>query len=184
MFGAGMSQFGTEYESKTAVVDKDEWRTPDWLFSALDGVFHFELDAAATFENAKCPFYYDIGGLDMRWDTPAFCNPPFSNGQYGDWIEKAADELINHGTTTVMILPFNAETEAFRPVWEAASYLIVPYKRINFDDPQGNRVSGANFLVCIAVFTSDYYDMDKLVQIGWVLDLNLGLINNRVARAS
>jgi phage N-6-adenine-methyltransferase len=179
MLGADMSQFGTEHESTTSVVLKDEWRTPDWLFNTLDDVFHFKLDVAATSQNTKCVWYYEAYGTEMPWDhaSPVFCNPPFSGGRYGDWVKKAVDELINHGTTTVMILPFNAETEAFKPVWEVASYLIVPYKRINFDDPEGNKVSGANFLACIAVFAGDYWDMDKLTDIGWVIDLQLGLLN-------
>ena len=49
--------------------NSDEWTTPSALFRALDRRFGFELDPAATKENALCPMYFtkeDSGLLKSR----------------------------------------------------------------------------------------------------------------------
>lgn len=47
----------------------DNVATPQWLFDELDEVFHFDLDAAATPENAKCAKYYtkEDDALKKSW---------------------------------------------------------------------------------------------------------------------
>ena len=45
-------------KSNTPPSEKDEWRTPPALFKILNGQFHFQLDAAATSENALCPLFF------------------------------------------------------------------------------------------------------------------------------
>ncbi|HFI8902999.1 TPA: DNA N-6-adenine-methyltransferase, partial [Escherichia coli] len=41
-------------KSNTPAHDKDCWRTPLWLFDALDIEFGFWLDSAASDKNALC----------------------------------------------------------------------------------------------------------------------------------
>ena len=36
----------------------EEWATPQDFFEQIDKEFHFNLDACATAENAKCDKYY------------------------------------------------------------------------------------------------------------------------------
>lgn len=63
------------FTSKTS-----EWETPAELFEQLDAEFHFDLDPAATDENAKCRRYFTLAddGLSQPW-APArvFLNPPY-----------------------------------------------------------------------------------------------------------
>lgn len=46
-----------------------EWATPQDFFDDLDAEFHFNLDACATSENAKCKKYFtkDDDGLSKQW---------------------------------------------------------------------------------------------------------------------
>lgn len=47
----------------------DNVETPQWLFDSLDAVFHFDLDACATSENAKCRKFYtkEDDALKKSW---------------------------------------------------------------------------------------------------------------------
>lgn len=49
--------------------NKNDWETPQSLFDTLDGIFHFELDAAANDQNHKCAQYFteQTDGLTARW---------------------------------------------------------------------------------------------------------------------
>lgn len=62
----------------------DEWETPQELFEALDGEFHFTLDVCATKANAKCRRFFteQDDGLAQEWSGVCWMNPP-----YGDAIE-------------------------------------------------------------------------------------------------
>lgn len=49
--------------------NKDDWCTPQAFFDELDREFHFDLDAAASSENAKCKRYFtkETDGLKNSW---------------------------------------------------------------------------------------------------------------------
>lgn len=56
-----------------------EWATPQDLFDALDKIHHFDLDPAATPENAKCIRYFttEDDGLSQNWGAHrCFAIPP------------------------------------------------------------------------------------------------------------
>ena len=62
--------------------NSDEWTTPSALFRALDRRFGFELDPAATRENALCPMFFTEAddGLSLpkcrtesEWGCPLIC---------------------------------------------------------------------------------------------------------------
>jgi phage N-6-adenine-methyltransferase len=200
-----VSHFAGQYKTDANNI-RDEYRTPDWLFDLLDGVFRFNLDAAATEENAKCATFFtdkpDDGvawlgnpiqpptyndGLITSWEgRTAFINPPFTDGKYADWISKAVSEHFDNAVTSAMILPFNPETQGFRLVWETAHYLVLPYKRVNFLNPHGEQTSGINFLACVAIWTYSDLGVEKmqaLAQLGFVLDLHSGLHYDELARS-
>src|SRR5271170_7967609 len=84
--------------------NNDSWETPWELYNLLDTLFHFELDAAATKENAKCKNFYTIqdNGLFQLWKKASFCNPPFSN--VDQWVKKAWQES-KRGNTCVILIP-------------------------------------------------------------------------------
>lgn len=92
--------------------NSDEWSTPDDLFNQLDSVYHFELDATATEQNAKCRNYFtkETDGLLQPWHGSVWCNPPYSN--ITEWVRKAVSEMQN-GVTTVMLVPARTDTKWF-----------------------------------------------------------------------
>lgn len=57
-----------------------EWATPDGFFQGVAARFGpFDLDAAATAENAKAPTFYSVedNGLRQPWRGRVWCNPPY-----------------------------------------------------------------------------------------------------------
>lgn len=91
----------------------DLWETPKELFDELNSEFHFDLDACALPENAKCPRYYspDQDGLLQPWDGAVWCNPPYGR-DVGRWVQKAARSALS-GATVVMLLPARTDTRWF-----------------------------------------------------------------------
>ena len=171
-------QYKEQY--KTKLNPKDQWETPWVLFSALNYVFAFTIDVAATKDNALMrPFYtIDDDGLAQDWSGESvFCNPPHTGGAYGAWIEKAAEEFHENLTETVMVLPFNSETKGFRPVWKYAHYIVRPYSRIKYE-LNGVVKGSPTFDSCIVVFTHESLDTEDLLElskIGYIIDLFEGV---------
>lgn len=91
----------------------DLWETPKELFDELNAEFHFDLDACALPENAKCPRYYspDQDGLLQPWDGAVWCNPLYGR-DVGRWVQKAARSALS-GATVVMLLPARTDTRWF-----------------------------------------------------------------------
>lgn len=92
-----------------------EWATPQELFDALDKIHHFDLDPAATPENAKCARYFTAtdDGLSQNWGgASVFCNPPYGR-EIGRWVKKAYEESRKPGTKVVMLLPARTDTAWF-----------------------------------------------------------------------
>lgn len=57
--------------------NKDDWCTPQALFDELDREFHFDLDAAASDNNAKCKRYFtkETDGLHNSWGGYSILQP-------------------------------------------------------------------------------------------------------------
>ena len=175
-----MTQFKQQY-AKTEYGDKDEWRTPQELFDALNAIIPFTIDAAANKANTKCKKFWSIAddGLSQSWQwQTVFCNPPHSKGQYGEWIKKAADELNDNHVTSAMVLPFKAETKGFSGVWDEAKYLVIPKSRIRYDVPLGVELGfdpAPTFHSCVAIFTERSFsaaEEHELAKLGYVIDLD------------
>ena len=89
--------------------------TPQWLFDLLDQQVQeltgegFQLDGAASANNAKCEQYFDeaTNALQQDWSPwkTIFLNPPFSADAIGRFVEKAID-AAESGTTVVLLIPF------------------------------------------------------------------------------
>lgn len=156
-------------EAIAADADADDRWTPQWLFDRLNLVHRFTLDAAASFENAKCAHFFsrDDDGLTKSWrDQIVWVNPPFSD--LSAWVAYARHQVNENGCPkVVMILPAN-RTE--QPWWHEH---IEPYrdncrggvrvrflpKRVNFGksgDPEGKKYkSNVMFGICVVVFTPE-----------------------------
>ena len=88
-----------------------EWETPEDLFEELDKEFHFDLDPAATEENAKCVVFFtkELDGLSLPWEGfTVFCNPPYGR-ELPKWVKKASESK----TTTVLLMPARTDTSYF-----------------------------------------------------------------------
>lgn len=143
----------TQQTSTTPSEERDEFRTPPWLFAWRNERFRFEIDAAATHQNTLCALYYTKGesALARRWDDmvpgegggAVWCNPPYSDVE--PWLAKAAEEA-RRGVLIDMLLPaMNGEVYWGRYVHGVASEVTFINGRVNFLRPdggvaQGNRV--------------------------------------------
>lgn len=135
---------------------KDDWETPQWLFSQLDDEFHFTLDPCCTAENAKCRKYYTKAenGLEQDWKgETVFCNPPYSRGKKGApgqeaWIKKCFEESKKAGTTCVMLLPARTDTKAFHTYIYGYAEIRFIRGRLKF----GGSTNSAPFPSMIVVF--------------------------------
>lgn len=88
------------FDDSEPVHGGEEWATPQGLYDLLDARFHFVLDAAATKENAKAPYYFTKkeDALQQSWwpYRRIWLNPPYdTNTRRGvliQWVSKAYRE--------------------------------------------------------------------------------------------
>ncbi|GAF81494.1 unnamed protein product [marine sediment metagenome] len=137
------------------MANRQNWRTPQWLFDALNERFGpFVLDAAASKENALCKRYHDgvrSDGLSNSWMDRTFCNPPFSHA--GDWVEKAWGERTAM-CRSVLLLPVGCSQAWFHD-WVLRSktaHILYPTKRISFLLPDGTPTKNADRDTMIVTF--------------------------------
>lgn len=115
----------------------DEWRTPKWFFEMLQARYGvFELDAAASRDNALCSRYFDeqSDGLAQPWpkDVRIFCNPPWSN--ISPWVKKALNEECH----ITLLLPANrSDQEWFHELLSSPYEIVFHRGRLSFEDPTG-----------------------------------------------
>ena len=143
--------------TNTPEEERDEARTPLWLFKWLDERFHFGVDLAATADNTLCPLYFDraADSLEAHWHlctSTGFLNPPYSN--LGPWLLKAGRERWE-GFTTVMVIPAPNGEAHTRLLFDRATEIIDIVGRVNFLRPDGVDMKGNNRGTCVAVFGSD-----------------------------
>jgi len=84
----------------------EEWETPDDLFAELDGIFHFDLDACASPENAKCERYFtrEQDALKQEWKGTVWMNPPYGRRRTEVFMAKAHESSLA-GATVVCLVP-------------------------------------------------------------------------------
>ena len=119
-------------------------RTPKSFFESWGT---FDLDAAASKENALCERFYDEekDGLNQPWDAHrVWVNPPYS--QCGLWIEKAIYEaqVLKNCEEVVILVPARTCTKWFRNAFEHAASIVFVHGRLNFTGPHMNKQSKAN----------------------------------------
>ena len=76
--------------------DDQAWRTPKYIFDHFDDRFLFDLDAAASKNNALCSQFLtkEEDALKAAWGalgSSVWCNPPYGR-EVGAWIEKCRRE--------------------------------------------------------------------------------------------
>lgn len=119
---------------------KDDWETPDDLFSTYNSLFAFVLDAAANASNAKLPNWFGPGSplaedaLSADWGPwlvkgNIWLNPPYSKGLQGKFVRKACAETskqpVGQHNHVVCLLPSRTDTKLFHEV-------ILPHGEVTF----------------------------------------------------
>lgn len=100
---------------------KMDWATPDSLYNRLHELYSFDLDAAASAENARCLRYYDerTDGLTQSWEgARVWCNPPYGR-HVVEWVNKAIAER-KRARLIVMLVPARTDTRWFHLAVETA----------------------------------------------------------------
>lgn len=124
-----------------------EWPTPAVVFAALDGVYHFDLDACATPENAKCQRFFtpDQDALRQEWTGSVFLNSPYGR-EIGRWLKKAW-ESAQQGATVVCLVPARTDTSWFHSYCMKGNIFFIR-GRLKFGDAQNS----APFPSAVVVF--------------------------------
>ena len=107
----------------------DEWRTPESLYNQLNAEFGFDVDAAATTENAYQEMYFGPDRLNpahrdalavenwAAYGKVFWLNPPYSKCR--EFLTKASKESREHGVTVVCLVPARTDTRWFHEVvWD------------------------------------------------------------------
>lgn len=95
---------------------RDDWGTPDWLWTALHREFAFDVDAAASADNALLEHHWTKGenGLIMPWSgLSVYANPPFDSRTLAAFAKKAWYESRQPNTTVVLLVPVKADQQWF-----------------------------------------------------------------------
>lgn len=100
----------------------DERCTPQRLFDDLHAEFQFDIDCAASIDNAKLPLFFGFGGvatdaLEEDWGgMTCWLNPPYSVA--GAFVKKAREEA-DKGATVVLLLPSRTDTKYWHKyIWD------------------------------------------------------------------
>lgn len=91
--------------------ETDLWATPQDFFDKQNAIYNFTLDVCANDENAKCKKYFtkDDDGLKKDWVGNCWMNPPYGR-EIKQWMKKAYDEHIKHGSIIVCLVPARTDT--------------------------------------------------------------------------
>lgn len=132
-----------------------EYETPQSLFDTLDAEFGFNLDAAASIDNHKVPYYFTKGNnaLGMPWLGIVWCNPPYGR-EIGAFVEKGHDESVAWDSTVVMLLPARTDTRWWHDYVMRASEIRFIKGRLKFVGEKNS----APFPSCIVVFDAKESD--------------------------
>jgi len=85
----------------------DHWETPKDLYIKLNNEFNFDFD--------PCPLNHDIklwDGLEAKWGTSNFVNPPYSRKLKDLFVKKSIEEA-KRGATCVVLIPVSTSTILF-----------------------------------------------------------------------
>lgn len=135
---------------------KQDWETPQWLFDQLNEKYHFDLDAAASKENAKLANYFteDDDALNLDWGSykSIFCNPPYTTQLQNAFVKKAYEEHQKYGNTIVMLLPARVETKRFHKWIFGKAEVIFLEGRLKFENNGVPHPHNAPFPCAIVVY--------------------------------
>lgn len=121
--------------------ERQNWKTPKAFYQALDAEFRFKFD--------PCPSNPEFDGLKKQWNSPAFCNPPYSDIE--KWVEKAYEEH-RKGATVVLLIPSRTDTKWWHDYVMLADEIRFVKGRLKFDEHKNS----APFPSCVVVFRGSW----------------------------
>jgi phage N-6-adenine-methyltransferase len=128
------------------------WATPQELFDRLDGEFHFNVDLAASTENAKCRQFYSErdDAFQHEWQGVGWLNPPFNSPDVPlrRWVKRAY-HAATKGATVVMLCPAHTNTNWWHDFCMRASEIRFLRGRPKFGDAKCGLVQS----LAVVVFT-------------------------------
>ncbi|MCP4985514.1 MAG: phage N-6-adenine-methyltransferase [Colwellia sp.] len=159
-------------DSNTPMEHRDYWSTPQYIYDWLDSIYHFDIDLAASKDNAKHEVYYSekYNALSRDWCShgrnTGFLNPPYSD--ISPWVNQAII-MQSRGFTSVMVIPTPNGESYYEAIFDEAEEIIFINGRLSFiasctfiipgkkgkPDRQinkGDAVSGNNRGSCVVVF--------------------------------
>lgn len=142
------------YISKGMTSSADQtWETPQAVFDALNAVWCFTFDVAASPFNAKCPRYFTEAddALSQDWGREVcWCNPPYGR-KLAAFVRKAR-LAAEQGATVVMLIPARTDTRYWHDeIFPHAKSIHFVKGRIRF----GNGACSAPFPSAVVVFGGD-----------------------------
>lgn len=138
----------------------NNWGTPPELFEVLNREFLFDLDAAASVENALVPNFIsqEQDALVTPWVGRAvFCNPPYSRGNEGSaslltsFIRRGYEQSVEQCNTVVMLIPAYTDPKYWRDYCTKAHEIRFLTGRLKFLE-NGHIRTSARFPSVLVIF--------------------------------
>lgn len=153
--------------------DKENWCTPKRFFKSLNAHFNFDLDAAASKENALCEKYItkENNALVVPWDGQRiFVNPPYGRN-LRSWANKIVEEASTGRKTIVALVPARTDTQWFFTLTkDLTTEVYFISGRLHFNEtktvapfPSALVILNHHWLGHTSTSTT-YFDDDKLLQ--------------------
>lgn len=143
-------------------MSNDECETPQEFFDALNSVYKFKLDAAASKRNHKCKKYFTKkdDALNILWKTTGYVwiNPPYSKEAGGilEWLNTAyynVSTVCCKGVVCLVICDVSTESRQF--AWDNASEIVELSPRINFSSPGWSKRTGGFQSYQLVIFDNE-----------------------------
>lgn len=127
---------------------QNEWYTPkEYIEAAREVLGVIDLDPASS-EIAnitvKAEKFYSIDddGLLRQWEGRVWLNPPYSQPQIGQFIEKLTDELASKNVSEAILLTHNyTDTKWFHAAQNQCAAICFTKGRIGFLSPEGQKAA-------------------------------------------
>ena len=158
------------YSSKS-----NEWETPKYIFDFYNKIYNFNLDAAATKDNALCKNYFtkEDNSLNLDWSKFKFiwCNPPYGR-EIGKFIKKGYEESLKD-CIVVFLIPARVDTKWWHEYCSKGQVKFIK-GRLKFenrtfpswrDSDVSHKISPAPFPSAIVIFDNNKQPSTEYIEI-------------------
>lgn len=151
-----MSNLDVHFSSKS-----NEWETPDEIYRPLNAKFMFDMDLAASPENAKHRVFFsqENSALDKNWidyGKAGWMNPPYGR-EVGDFMEYSYHQSIAFPELTLVhLVPARTDTKWYQEFCAKGdiTYIKGRIKFINREKIQEQEDKGEKIIYLPAPFPS------------------------------